>query len=91
VRLLADLFHMNVEEVHVADALRAGSTVLGHVHLADSNRRPAGNGHTDFAAIAKALREVGYDRYVSAECFPYPDGDAAARATIDAFNRYFKS
>jgi sugar phosphate isomerase/epimerase len=81
---------MNIEETHVADALRAGSTVLGHVHLADSNRRPAGDGHTDFAVVAKALRDVGYNGYISAECLPYPDSDAAAKATINAFNRFFK-
>jgi sugar phosphate isomerase/epimerase len=90
VRLLADLFHMNIEETNLPAALRAGGKLIGHVHLADSNRRPAGHGHTDFAPVAAALREIGYDGYVSAEALPYPDSAAAARATIDAFNRYFK-
>jgi sugar phosphate isomerase/epimerase len=64
--------------------------VLGHVHLADSNRRPAGFGHTDFAGIAQALRDAQYEGYVSAECLPYPDSSQAARATINAFNKYFR-
>ena len=81
---------MNIEEPDLAAAIRAGGTHIGHVHLADSNRRPAGHGHTDFAPIATALREIGYDGYVSAEAFPYPDSHAAARATIDVFNRFFK-
>jgi sugar phosphate isomerase/epimerase len=91
VRLLADLFHMNIEESNVADAIRRNGELVGHVHLADSNRRPAGNGHTDLAAIAAELREVGYDGYISAEAFPYPDSESAARATMDAFNRYFRA
>ena len=90
IRLLADLFHLGIEEENVPNALRGGTTYLGHVHLADSNRKPAGNGHTDFTPIAHALRDVDYDGYVSAECLPYPNSAAAARATIDAFNRYFR-
>jgi sugar phosphate isomerase/epimerase len=91
IRLLADLFHMNIEEADLARALRAGGHHIGHVHLADSNRRPAGCGHTDFAPVAEALRQIGYNGYVSAEAFPYPDSDAAAKATIEAFRKFFKS
>lgn len=90
VRLLADLYHMNIEEADLPAAIRASGKHIGHVHLADSNRRPAGGGHTDFAPIAKALRDICYDGYISAEALPYPDSAAAARATIDTFNRFFK-
>ena len=90
VKILADLFHMNIEETNLAASIRENKWWIGHVHLADSNRRPAGFGHTDFAPVAQALREIGYQGYVSAEAFPYPDGDGAARATIDAFNRHFR-
>lgn len=90
VRLLADLFHMNIEEADVPGAIRAGGTHIGHVHLADSNRRPAGFGHTNFTPVAAALHDIGYDGYVSAEAFPYPDSQTAARTTIDAFNRHFR-
>ena len=89
VRLLADLFHMNIEEVSLADAIRAGRDAIGHVHFVDSNRRPAGCGHTDYAPIVAALREIGYDGYVSAEAFPYPDPDAAAAQTIKAYRQWF--
>ena len=89
VKLLADLFHMNIEEADIARAIRAAGHHVGHVHLADSNRRPAGSGHIDFAPIAEALRQIGYKGYVSAEAFPYPDPDAAAQHTIRAFRDYF--
>lgn len=90
VVLLADLFHMNIEEIDVAAAIRAGRGHIGHVHFVDSNRRPAGCGHLDFAPIAAALAEIGYAGYASAEALPWPDSDAAARATIAAFRRYFR-
>jgi sugar phosphate isomerase/epimerase len=89
VKLLADLFHMNIEEQSLPDALRKGGALIGHVHLADSNRRPAGCGHTDFAAVANALRETRYAGYVSAECLPWPNPDDAARLTIEAYRRDF--
>jgi sugar phosphate isomerase/epimerase len=85
VKLLADLFHMNIEEANGPAALRAAAGWVGHVHFVDSNRRPAGMGHTDYRPIVAALREAGYAGYLSAEALPYPDPDAAAGATIAAF------
>jgi len=87
VKLLADLFHMNIEEASLTDALRKAGPHVGHVHFADSNRKAAGLGHTDFAAVVKALRETGYEGYLSAEVFPLPDSDGAAKQTIESFRR----
>jgi len=89
VKLLADLYHMNIEETDLAESIRTAGSAIGHVHLADSNRRPAGGGHTDFAKIASALREIHYAGYLSAECFPWPDPDSAAAATRRAVERFF--
>ena len=90
VKLLADLFHMNIEEADIASSIRAGAADIGHVHFVDSNRRPAGFGHLDYAPIAQALDEIGYNGFASAEALPYPDSDTAARKTIDAFRQYFR-
>jgi sugar phosphate isomerase/epimerase len=87
VRLLADLFHMNIEEADIAAALRAGGRHIGHIHFVDSNRRPAGCGHIDYAPILAALRDIGYAGYLSAEAFAWPDSDAAARQTIETYRR----
>ena len=89
VRLLCDLFHMNIEEQDMASALRLAGHHLGHVHLADSNRWAMGMGHTSMAAIAKALNESGYDGFVSAEVLPRPDADTAARQTMETFRQFF--
>jgi len=89
VKLLADLFHMNIEETDIAAALRSGARHIGHVHFVDSNRRPVGCGHLDFAPITAALRDIGYQGYVSAEALPYPDPVEAARRTIAAYRQYF--
>ncbi len=89
VKLLADLFHMNIEELSIADALLDNSDYIGHIHFADSNRRAMGMGHTHMKPIADALRRIGYQGYISAEIFPLPDSDAAALQTIRAFKQWF--
>jgi len=89
VKLLCDLFHMNIEEANIADALRLAGPKLGHVHFADSNRRAMGLGHTDPAPVAQALRDIGYAGYVSGEVLPLPDSDTAAQQTIASFKKWF--
>lgn len=89
VTLLADLFHMNIEEADIAAALELGADHIGHVHFVDSNRRPAGCGHMDYAPIAAALRHIGYAGYLSAEALAYPDSRQAAQQTITCFKKFF--
>ena len=89
VKLLCDLFHMNIEEASITDALRLGGSHVGHIHFVDSNRRPAGNGHIDLALVARTLLEIGYSGYVSAEALPYPNSDEAAKQTMTSFKKYF--
>lgn len=89
VKLLADLFHMNIEETDLAESIFSFGNYIGHVHFADSNRRSVGFGHTEMATIASALKEIEYSGFVSAEAFPYPDQDEAAKQTILSFKKYF--
>ncbi|MGH2626914.1 MAG: TIM barrel protein, partial [Anaerolineales bacterium] len=81
--VLADTFHLHREEASLEAALRAAGPHLWHVHVADSNRRPPGEGHLDFARLLSVLQEVGYRGYLSAETLPYPDPEGAARQTVD--------
>ena len=91
VKLLADLFHMNIEEANIADAIRAGAGHIGHVHFVDSNRRAAGLGHMDFGPIGEALREIDYQDYASVEAFPLPDALTTTRMTIEAYREYLQA
>ncbi len=85
VRLLCDLFHMNIEESDIADALICGGQWVGHIHFVDSNRRPVGLGHMQYGRIIQALRQINYEGYLCAEAFPYPDPHEAAHQTMRAF------
>lgn len=90
VRLLADLFHMNIEEVDVAVGLRQSGRWLGHVHCVDTTRCAAGVGHMNWPPIVQALTETGYSGYVSAECLPWPNSRAAAEQTIRKYHELFR-
>lgn len=90
VKLLCDLFHMNIEEANIADSLRHVGPQLGHVHFADSNRLAIGWGHTDIAPVVQALRDIGYAGYLSGEILPLPDSDSAAKQTIMSFKKWFR-
>jgi sugar phosphate isomerase/epimerase len=90
IRILADLFHMNIEEADLGEAIRQTDHLIGHVHFADSNREAIGRGHTNVRAVIAALRTINYDGYLSAEIFPRPDSQIAAQTSIDSFHRLMK-
>jgi len=66
--LIADTFHMSIEEADPAAALRAAGDRVVHVHLGDNNRLLPGHGRLDWPAIFAALRDIGYEGYVNLEC-----------------------
>jgi sugar phosphate isomerase/epimerase len=85
--LLADTFHMNIEEVSIYDSIIQAKDYITHVHFADSNRWAPGCGHLDFAKIVQTLKKIGYQGYVSAEILPFPDPDSCARITAETLDK----
>jgi len=83
VRLMADFFHMNIEEAHIASSLRQAGELVGHVHLADSQRLEPGQGHTDFAAGFAALDEMAFDGFGALECRLSGEPEASLRKTLE--------
>jgi sugar phosphate isomerase/epimerase len=73
VKIVADVFHMALEETDLAAAIRDHADVIGHVHLADHNRRLPGQGWTPFAEVAAALNDIGFDGWAVYE----PDSPGA--------------
>jgi sugar phosphate isomerase/epimerase len=68
--IMADTFHMNVEERSIPGAIRDFGDLLNHVHLSDSNRLAPGLGHLDFTDILQALRAVRYGGGSAFELIP---------------------
>lgn len=82
IQIHLDTFHMNIDETDPYEAIRLCSDRLGYFHLADNSRRYPGSGQLDFKKILSTLQQIGYDGYLSVECFPYPDGETAARRAL---------
>ena len=80
--IVADTFHMNIEDVSLAASLVAAGAYLWHVHFADSNRFYPGAGHTNFREVLEALKLIGYDRWITMEMEQHPDSPTAARRAI---------
>jgi len=87
IGLLADTFHMNIEETSIYGSIVKAKNYITHVHFADSNRWAPGYGHLDFLKIVETLKEIKYQGYLSAEILPLPDQDSAAEMTIKTLNR----
>ena len=82
LKYLADTYHMNIEEADIAASIRRAGHSLGYVHLVDSNRCAPGQGHLPFEEVLHALVEIGYEGYLSFECFPKPDAGSAIKNSL---------
>jgi len=90
-KLLADWFHMNIEEADMVESILKAGTAIGHVHFADTNRLAVGSGHLSVQPLIDALGQIGYRGFLSAEVFPQPDSQSAAERTIRSFKQSVRS
>ena len=79
IKLMPDVFHMNIEDVSISGELVRHINNIGYIHLADSNRLAPGSGHTDFHDILLALKKSEYKGWTSIEILPFPDPYTAAK------------
>lgn len=77
-----DTFHANIEEKSVSSAIEQLGPHLSHVHLSENDRGLLGSGHVDFAAIAAALRRVGYEGSLIIEGFGYTQTEQSSPGTL---------
>jgi sugar phosphate isomerase/epimerase len=82
VKLMPDLFHMNIEDASFRESFEAAREFITYVHVADSNRLAPGWGHLPFDEIFSILSDIGYQGYLTVEILPRPDPDSAARQAI---------
>ena len=65
-----DPFHLALEEADLYAAIRACGSRIVDFHVADNNRRAAGNGSFDWEKIMAILSDTGYDGGLAVECLP---------------------
>ena len=79
---LYDTFHFNIEEKSLTKAIRATASTINHVHISENDRGTPGTGHVDFAAVLAALKQSGYDGWLTVEAFGQALPDLAAASKI---------
>jgi len=63
---------------------------IGHFHVNDANLYGPGMGEVDYAPIAEAVKDVGWDQWLSVEVFKYdPDPETIAKKSIDYLRRFW--
>jgi sugar phosphate isomerase/epimerase len=87
IGVMADFFHMNIEEADIAASIRANAPHIVYVHVADSNRLQPGRGHLDFRPGFRALKEIGYDGPLAIECRVDGPYDEAIRKAVQLIRR----
>ena len=73
VKLVLDVKQIARETRSFASALEIALPWLAHVHVNDANMQAPGEGDTDFLAIIKSLKDVGYGGVISIEAFSFAD------------------
>ncbi|WP_408011208.1 sugar phosphate isomerase/epimerase family protein [Pseudalkalibacillus sp. A8] len=68
VKIIADFYHMNIEEDDISEALHYHRDVIEHVHIADNHRYQPGTGSIDFEKHFKQLEVDGYEGFLTIEC-----------------------
>jgi sugar phosphate isomerase/epimerase len=76
--VMADTYHMNIEERSLPETIRETRGLLNHVHLSDSNRAAPGQGHIDFESVLQALIDIDYRGYLAFEL----DAQAAVQSGV---------
>jgi len=93
VKCMGDFWHMQEETSDYAAFLSAGSEYLQHVHIASRGNRimPGEDGELDnYVCGFKALKEMGYDKFVSFECGCKGEREVVVPAAVELLRKQWE-
>ncbi len=83
LKLLYDVYHMQLNEGSLCDNIRKYSDQFGHVHVADApGRHEPGTGEIYYPAVFGCLEKCGYRGFVGYELFPAQNTKKAVEAIM---------
>lgn len=83
LKVLYDVYHMQLNEGSLCDNIKAYADQLGHIHVADApGRHEPGTGEINYTRVFKALEDCGYTGRVGFELFPETTTANAVKAIM---------
>ena len=74
LRVLFDLYHVQIMEGNLIETLRDNIGLIGHFHVGDvPGRHEPGTGEINYQTVFRAIRETGFRDYVAMEYVPLRD------------------
>jgi D-psicose/D-tagatose/L-ribulose 3-epimerase len=77
-----DSFHANIEERDPAEAITRSLRHIAHVHASENDRGTPGRGQVQWGRIFGALKQGGYDGWLTIEAFSRASPEFAARTRV---------
>ncbi|MEV8438026.1 sugar phosphate isomerase/epimerase [Actinosynnema sp. NPDC051121] len=77
-----DVYHQNIEEKHVGDAIRSAAGRIAHVQVCGNDRGTPGDDHLDWPDVVAALAEARYTGPLCIESFTGENASIATAASI---------
>ncbi len=69
IRAMYDTFHANIEEADPIGALTRNKDHVVHIHISENDRGVPGRGNIPWAETYAAIKETGYDGWLTIESF----------------------
>ncbi len=89
-RIILDVKAMSSMGKPIPDIIRASAGRFAYFHANDKNLKGPGFGDIDFKPIAEALKETGYNGYVSVEVFDFSEGaETIAKKSLEYLKASF--
>lgn len=82
IRAMYDTFHANIEEADPIGALTRNRAEVVHIHLSENDRGVPGRGNIPWAETFAAIRDIGYDDWLTIESFGRGLPDLAAATKV---------
>ena len=82
IRAMYDTFHANIEEADPIKAYSKHAENIAHVHISENDRGVPGRGNIPWKKTFRAIRDSGYDGWLTIEAFGRGLKDLAAATKV---------
>lgn len=83
IKMLFDIYHQQISEGNIINNIKKYQTRIGHFHVGDvPGRNEPGSGELNYKNIFKAIKDIGYDGFVTFECGRTKDAETVCKEML---------